>query len=200
MKVFCIGFQKTGTTSLEAALKLLRYRVCDVRFDLIQPLRQRDFSKVWEIADAYDAVRDNPWPVLFRELDKQYPGSKFILSIRDESAWIKSVVNHFGTKPSEMLDFIYGFPFPIGHEETFLQTYRNHNRDVREYFADREDDLLVLDLNKEAGWVPLCSFLQRPVPSVAFPHQNKGAYSYPEKFFKKTLKRIKAKIRSFRNR
>ena len=29
-KVFCIGFQKTGTTSLESALKILGYRVKSV--------------------------------------------------------------------------------------------------------------------------------------------------------------------------
>ncbi len=28
MKIFCIGFQKTGTTSLGRALELLGYRVC----------------------------------------------------------------------------------------------------------------------------------------------------------------------------
>lgn len=198
MKVFCIGFQKTGTTSLEAALTHLGYRVCDVRFEIIPDLRQKDFSAVWPIVDQYDALRDNPWPLLFRELDEKYPGSKFILTIRDDASWIKSVVNHFGNKPSEMLDFVYGYPIPIGHEDVFLQTYRKHNQDVLRYFADRKEDLLVLDLNKEAKWAPLCTFLGKEIPTKPFPHQNKGAYTISEKFFIKNLKRIKAKIRSLR--
>ena len=84
VKVFCIGFQKTGTVSAGRALAALGYRVCDARYDLIEPVRNGDLDAVRAVADQYDAVRDNPWPLLFRELDRMYPKAKFILTLRDD--------------------------------------------------------------------------------------------------------------------
>ena len=50
-----------------------------------------------------------------------------------------------------------------------------HNAEVVEYFKDRPDDLLVMDITKEDPWPRLCAFLGEPVPSVPFPHSNSAA-------------------------
>ena len=41
--------------------------------------------------ERYYAASDMPIPLLYKKLDKAYPGSKFILTIRDEEKWLKSV-------------------------------------------------------------------------------------------------------------
>jgi hypothetical protein len=89
-KVFCIGFQKTGKTSLESALKVLGYRVTSVfgRDLPIETLR-RDYVRIGlQIARDYDAVQDMPWPQMYRELDATFPGSKFILTWREPDRWL----------------------------------------------------------------------------------------------------------------
>ena len=199
MKIFCIGFQKTGTTSIESALTSLGYKVCGVRFDLIPHINNGDYDSIWNVVDSFDAFRDNPWPVLYKAIDAKYPGSKFILTIRDEVSWIRSVVNHFGTKPSEMIQFIYHHPFPVGNENDFLSTYLKHNEEVLEYFSTRPQDLLVLNLDQKAEWETLCNFLGRPVPEIPFPHANKGAYTMLGKKIKRFRKRVSSKLRSLRD-
>jgi len=39
-------------------------------------------------------VEDNPWPLIYKELDKRIPGCKFILTLRDEESWYSSVKRH----------------------------------------------------------------------------------------------------------
>ena len=70
-----------------------------------------------------------------------------------------------------MRRWIYGLGTPRGNEATYLARYRRHNAEVREYFADR-NDLLVLDLERGHGWPELSAFLDAPVPEAPFPHLN----------------------------
>src|SRR5262249_40484301 len=84
-KVFCIGFQKTGTTSMEKALRHFGYRVMGVFGDdmTLDEVRRTYVDTALKLAGEYDAVQDLPFPLVFRELDQAYPGSKFILTVRD---------------------------------------------------------------------------------------------------------------------
>jgi hypothetical protein len=171
-KVFGIGFQKTGTTSLKRALEGLGYRVAGKiavhHPHLERAVRQRAFREL----DRYDAFQDNPWPLLYRELDQRCPESRFILTLRPTEAWIESVVRHFGITDTPMREWIYGIGHPLGNEERYIRRYEAHNRAVLEYFADRPEDLLVFGIGKGHGWPELCGFLGREVPSEAFPHGN----------------------------
>ena len=183
-KIFCVGFQKTGTTSLGAALEILGYKVCGVRYDLIPAIKENNWTHIDEVISQHDAFKDNPWPVIYKSLDEKYPGSKFILTIRDEPAWIKSLVNHFGTTPSVMQDFIYEKEYPKGNEELYIDVYRKHNQDVKTYFEKRPGDLLIIDLTHEKKWDRICHFLSIPIPGSDFPHENKGKYTFIGKLMK----------------
>jgi len=175
-KVFCIGFQKTGTTSLEAALGLLGYRVTSTFGKTMEysALKAAHVEMALEIAAGVDAVQDMPWPLLYRELDAAFPCAKFILTERDEDAWWFSILGHFGNNPAVLQQLTYGEDAgaPLGNEARYRETYRAHNAAVREYFADRPDDLLIMDLKASKGWDDLCAFLEQPVPDVPFPKAN----------------------------
>jgi hypothetical protein len=194
-KIFCIGFQKTGTTSLGKALESMGYRVCGVCHELLPGLQAGDFEGIKEMVDQYDAFEDNPWPVLYKKLDQRYPASKFILTLREERKWIRSVSNHFGHTPSSMLEYIYGYPFPEGHEEIYLKIYRQHNQEVMAYFRERPGDLLILDLEKGDSWEKLSAFLGKTTPPIPFPHANKGAYTSWGRMKKYIWKRLRARWR-----
>jgi len=176
-KVFCIGFHKTGTTSLAKALGLLGYRVTG-------PNGTKDpdiAEKVWDMADdlvqRYDAFQDNPWPVIYKEMDKKYPGSKFIFMTRSSESWIRSQVKDFGLRETPMRRWIYGVGCPAGNEDIFVARFERHNREVLDYFADRPNDLLQLDLPGGDGWDDLCAFLGKDVPDLPFPHANKASWT-----------------------
>lgn len=175
-KVFCIGFHKTGTTSLYAALTELGYRVSGTighRWSA-ERLRAEGAKLCVETARRFDAVEDMPWPLFYRELDAAFPGSKFILSVREADDWHASVDKHFGDIDSQMHRFIYGEAFGRARENKarWVETMTAHNRSVLEHFAGRRGDLLVMNLARGDGWEKLAPFLRIPVPATPFPVKN----------------------------
>jgi hypothetical protein len=181
-RIFGIGMQKTATTSLNAALIELGY-------DSAHWKSAHWAKAIWEemkhdgssptLEKSY-ALSDIPIPNLFRELDAAYPGSKFILTIRDEEDWIKSVRTHW----SEQNPFRARWdddPFTHRiHTETYgrrkfdeqvmRERYRRHNTEVLEHFKARPRDLVVMNMSKGAGWYEICGFLRKPLPTVPYPH------------------------------
>lgn len=172
-KVFCIGFHKTGTTSLGNALEILGYRVCGVQRQLLAPIIQDDFSQVIEVVKQFDAFKDNPWPLIFKQLDDQFPDAQFILTVRSAQDWMLSVVNHFGKKTTPMREWIYGNGAPLGNEKIYLKKYVMHNENVMHWFSNRKQKLLVMDISAGDGWQVLCEFLGAIIPKTEFPFKNK---------------------------
>lgn len=176
-KVFCVGFHKTGTTTLDRALSLLGYRVCGC-FGIDNPrIGEEALGRACELVGRFDAFQDNPWPILYRELDERFPGSRFILTTRPAESWLRSIVNHASIESSEMRRWIYGHGSPIGHEEVYLRRYEEHYRDVRAYFRDRPGDLLEMAITGGDGWSTLCPFLGVEEPGVPFPAENRASKS-----------------------
>ena len=172
-KIFGIGFHKTGTTSLAYALKKLGYSVMPGMIGVYDPnISENVYDLAFGVVPKYDAFQDNPWPIIFRELDEKYPGSKFILTIRPRQQWIKSQVKHFGKQNTPMREWIYGVGCPEGNEEIYIARYEQHNKEVLEYFKDRPKDLLVLNITEGEGWEKLCPFLGKDIPDVDFPKAN----------------------------
>jgi hypothetical protein len=173
-KVIGVGFQKTGTSSLREALKILGYRVKDTSEKPLIPILKGDFEKVLRMIRDYDAVEDTPWYMIYQQLDKMIPGSKFILTIRDEESWYSSVSRHIGTLKNPNHELIYGRgkSLPMENKENTIRIFNSHNQEVLEYFTDRPGDLLVLDFTRGDGWEKLCSFLGKAVPELPFPHAN----------------------------
>lgn len=177
-KVFCIGFQKTGTTSLYAALTSLGYKTAAViGRDWSAERLQADGARLCiETMRDHDAAQDMPWPIFFRELDAAYPGSKFILTVRNDDRWFESIEKHFGDTPNEMQAFVYGrdAAAPAGAKARYVEILNAHERAVLEYFADRPGDLLVMDLEFGDGWEKLCAFLGARIPDEPFPAKNRA--------------------------
>lgn len=86
-KVFCVGRNKTGTTSLRAALTILGYRIGRQRDAeaLIEDWGRRDFRRLVAYCHTADAFQDVPFShdYTFQAVDAAFPGSKFILTVRD---------------------------------------------------------------------------------------------------------------------
>ncbi|MEN0001807.1 MAG: sulfotransferase, partial [Pseudomonadota bacterium] len=95
-KVFGIGLHKTGTSSLAKALKLLGYKVTGPNGTRDADIAETYIRNAAKISSRFDAFQDNPWPLLYRQMDAMWPGAKFILTTRDSEAWIVSQVKHFG--------------------------------------------------------------------------------------------------------
>lgn len=176
-KVFGIGFQKTGTTSLGTVFDKLGYKVAS--YHQFRDLAGRE-DLSWEeirtralrIAAEVDAVKDTPWPLLYRELDEAFPGAKFIHVTRNPDSWIRSAVNDFGDYPNAIHKAIYGVAYPKGHEEIWLDRYNRHNEEVAAYFRDRPEDYLHLKLEDGFSYEAVCDFLGEPRVGQGAPRTN----------------------------
>ncbi len=180
MKIIGVGNQKTGTTTLGAALRLLGYRhqSYSVRSSLMYANGSLEELLTW--SDHYQSFDDVPWALLYRELDDRHPGSKFILTYRRSSqAWFDSLAKHMqrmGSKSAshEMNEAIYGRPDPQHDRALAIRVYEEHNEAVRRYFRDRPGDFIELCWENGDGWPELTGFLGRPIPAASFPHANRA--------------------------
>ncbi|MDA3821118.1 MAG: hypothetical protein PF450_00700, partial [Bacteroidales bacterium] len=149
-KIIGVGFQKTGTSTLREALKILGYSVKDTTPRALIPILRGNYKKVLRILKNYDALEDTPWYKIYKELDELIPGSKFILTIRDEESWYTSVSKHIGDLRAAHHEWIYGRGkgLPKDDKDNTVAVYRNHTIEVIEYFKERPEDFLILDFTQ----------------------------------------------------
>ncbi len=166
-KIFGIGLAKTGTSSLTIALQVLGYKAVHCPHNL-------------SIIPKVDAATDSIIARHYKALDETYPNSKFILTVRDFDEWLVSCEFFFqgmedivpnNEVRDEVNQKLYGGR--QFHSERFTNAYNDHMKDVADYFADRPQDLLTLDICGGEGWTPLCSFLGHQTRRGAFPWKNK---------------------------
>ena len=191
-KVFCVGFQKTGTSSMAKALKILGYRVTGPNGINDPAIPKKVYREALRLTRSYDAFQDNPWPIIYKWCYEQYPDAKFILTVRDPEKWYESALKGFGTSSSHMREWVYGAMrgSPVGNREYWLLRYNSHNAEVMDFFKDKPD-FLVIDVTRGDGWDKLCLFLGKPIPNVPFPHANPARDRVPKKtFFLKRWKRL----------
>ena len=185
-KIFCIGFYKTGTTTLYDALRALGYHTvngdtpgsypgADDGATLIKQIDAGDYRL--PTFDMFDAFSDNPYFRIWRQVYDLFPDAKYILTVRDEGRWIESCVRfyrHRRIRPMRV--WMFGpHANPAASPESrqaWLDAYRAHNAAVREFFASRPHQYFEFDPTREGGWDRLCAFLGAPVPSRPWPHAN----------------------------
>jgi len=184
-KILGIGLSRTGTRSLAAALRQLGYKTAG----FVEHKTARHGQSTWLAGDFgtdglgdYEAAVDLPIPIYYPQLDLSYPGSKFILTVREPNSWMASVRRHWAKWPitddpdgqyRQMLRLAmygcHGFS-----EGRMLYVHETHLRNVKWYFHDRPEDLLILDICAGEGWDQLGPFLGKAKPLAPFPWLNKG--------------------------
>jgi hypothetical protein len=169
MKIFGIGLSRSGSMTLNKALKILGYRSL---FVLTYEQLEKNLLR-------YDAFTHTPLATVYRELDCRFPDSRFILNVRDQESWLRSCEKWWAATESA------GKPGKATREnnrrtygtdrfdrEIFRGVYDRHLNDVSRHFADREHALLTVDICGGEGFEKLCPFLGKPVPKQPFPLEN----------------------------
>lgn len=182
-KVFGLGLSKTGTSSLGEALNQLGIATLHYPCDAQTYAELRSGVYQLSILREYQALVDIPVAPYYAQLDQHYPGSKFILTTRSIDAWLRSIELHWQLMMvwwenypefKRFTEFISAAVYGsiAFNRERFAFAYETHVHNVQRYFADRPDDLLVIDICGGQGWAELCPFLGLPQPSTPFPHAN----------------------------
>ncbi len=142
-KIFAVGFNKCATTSLHALFTTLGlpsyhgtlWRACD---------------NLW-LLKTYDCFSDGI-PSDLAKLDRLFPGSKFVLQVRDLESWVYSRLAHIERNKRS------GY-YRVGRDwdatdhavATWIQQRNRHHLFVQEFFAERPDDLLIVNFIRDSA-------------------------------------------------
>lgn len=198
-KVFCIGLNKTGTTSLEKFMELHGFSSGDqVKGELLlAEYVKGNFQSIIDFCQTADFFQDLPFsaPNCYSVLMAAYPDAKYILTVRENAeVWYDSLVRFhesvFG-KPltKELLKKVTyryeGFAWEANralyespeedpyHRESLIETYKNHINAVEKAFKER-DNLLVLNVGEENAVQKLSTFLDIAPRMDQMPWLNKS--------------------------
>ena len=201
-KIFCIGLNKTGTTSLKKEMELQGFVVGNQRRAelLFDDWVKKDFSRIIKYCKTAQFFQDVPFslPYTFIAIDQAFPGSKFILTIRDDAeSWYNSLIRFHGklfgngkipptTEDLKSATYIYkGFPYhsrthvlnapenDLYNKEILIDFYETHNKAVTDYFRFRKNDFLEINLKEDNSYEKFCSFLNIVQTKDKFPWENK---------------------------
>lgn len=203
-KVFCIGMNKTGTTSLQTFLSDHGYSLGNQNEGemLLKDFKNLENSVIKNYFSQCDAFQDVPCsiPNFYKRLDDIFPNSKFILTIRNNpEIWYNSLIN-FHTKifsstdnlPTfsdlmnstycykgwiiDCMDVIFNYPtVPLYNKTEYINIYLNHTKAVNEYFLSKPNQILILNLSEKNGLENISNFLGiKLLKSYQMPWNNRG--------------------------
>ena len=194
MKILGVGFPRTGTVTLYEALNQLGLGPCYHTKEMVRKPGHIDhWVRVYEGApvDArtvfagYRATADAPGCFFWRELIREYPDAKVVLTVRTAQSWYRSMSDTIlrqdllDASADPALDGLNRLAramsdrvFDGRRDEAHLTAvFNRHNAEVRrDVPADR---LLVYEAGQ--GWEPLCAFLGVVPPATPFPWLNNTA-------------------------
>lgn len=172
--VFCIGMNKTGTTSLGTFLENEGFRVLKQNKGelLLSDYINNDFDKIIKLCRKSDAdvFQDVPFslPKTYKYLSKAFPESKFILTIRNSpQEWYNSILKFHseffnkGEKPTEESlknsDYVYkGWIWDLMNtvffdnnpdlynEDLFISKYNDYIEDIKNFFKGKDEKRLII--------------------------------------------------------
>lgn len=160
-KVFCIGFNKTGTTTVGKAFEMLGFSHSSFNKRVWRKLYLKGkIDAVLNYTARFESFDDLPWlkEDMIPVLDHTFKGSRFIYLERDEEGWKKS-----------FSQWTYPVTGKFPDCEKGWEDYLKHRAFVMSYFADRQEDLLVLRISDPEGFSKLGEFLDIKTEQKAFP-------------------------------
>lgn len=180
--VFNIEFNRSGTTSLTAALKILGIKTIHYSTDNTDwfPNNENEIEYIMEqnyrqnrkllhgIHEDIKGLSDFSGRNFYKTLYEQYPQSKFILTIRSFDSWIDSIMtmerkqNRFITPEIEEI-----------RKQELTHRYWKYKKEIPEFFKDKPDCYLEMNIVEGDGWEVLCNFLGKEIPNLPFPNFNK---------------------------
>lgn len=201
-KIFGIGLNKTGTTSLKVAMDELGFIVGHQRTGekLMEDWIKRNFKPVVKYCKTAQFFQDAPFskPYTYVVLDHEFPNSKFILTVRDSAEqWYNSLTKFHAKKwgkdgrlPTKedlkqasyiekgwawkMNRISYNTPESDPYKkDVLIKFYEDYNTSVKEYFRHRSYDLLVINVAQDGAYKELCDFLECEPVRDEFPWKNK---------------------------
>ena len=199
-KVFIIGLNKTGTTSLKMLFESLGYIIGDqvAGERLIRDYARQNFTAILKLCDSAEVFQDIPFslPGSYEFIYRKYPNAQYILSERDSAEqWFQSLTRfhrkivanggpidaadlrtHFYRWRGYLLEsqkIAYGATEQSLYDaDLYKRCYSNHNAAVRAFF-EGQDNFIAINLSSDDAAQKLADFLSVSPAEICIPHENK---------------------------
>lgn len=211
-KIFCIGYNKTGTTSVAKVLGDYGFRLPHQQFqERMTTLAtwRNDYRPLKKLILSYDAFHDLPFSQgeTYVACDALFPDSRFILTVREPNDWFDSLIRfdmkRYGWRSLDdaneaffldkkhylqknycyegvamMLRTAVGQATKVDwsllyDRDHYIHRYSQRNEAIQRYFANRPEQLLVIDLGQETDTQRIRDFLGlRKAPVFPMPRLN----------------------------
>lgn len=200
-RIFIIGRNKTGTTSIEKCLKGLGYLIGDQKTGelFLNDYAEGNFDNILKYCDSAEVFQDAPFsfPDTYKHIYKKYPNAKYILLERDSSdEWYQSLVrfhrkiisNGEPVTVDALKNFTYrhkGFLWKLEQvvfgvnesniydKDIYIKNYEKYNLEVKEFFAEK-GNFLSINLTDSDVSAKLAKFINREIKDVQIPHLNQS--------------------------
>lgn len=191
-KIFIVGLHKTGTTSLAYFFERLGYLVTGPDTHLVAEIENNNFKEINNFLEKYDVFQDDPWYMIYPYLYTKFPNAKFILLERCESDWIDSVQRFYGEDRynNAVRRKFYGNANTIQNKKEYLQKYRSHNKEVKNFFSNKEN-FISISIANDKDAIRLQKFLNFKIKFTSFPHKNKTPNTIKEVKQRKIKNKLK---------
>ena len=137
---FCIGLNRTGTTTFGDACEALGFtrlgwtRLPDSlsSHDLMKAWSRGDIAQLVKVASGYEVLEDLPWPLVYRQMAETFPSAKFVLTRRSSvDQWLESQAKHTSESTYGMHAKIYGSESATRDPDLYRERYQSHLAEVR---------------------------------------------------------------------
>ena len=192
-KIIGIGLPKSGTTSFTEALRILGYSA----LHLSNPATNDLFGD--DDLFLFDAFADLPMCEHFEQYYYMLPNAKFVYTNRPYASWKRSFLAEVNAPSEDAYAMmrerlvrgkgaLWGNRLAfkalgvLGNSRSLQDAYENHDRRVRNFFADKPASrFMEFNLALGHSWPELAAFTGRPVPTVPYPHKNPQTRVFPQK-------------------
>lgn len=180
LKFLCVGFMKTGLTSLHDTAESLGLSVRHRRYKIWKAFLRSDYQTVMDFYETADLFVDWPHPYMYRPfLEKYRDRARIILTVREPDSWYASLLRHnaHAHPITHSHKHIFGRFYPHGFKDEHLALYNAHNETVERYFSERglNDQLLVLKTGDTDNFEKFKAFSGLEITDGGYAHSNISA-------------------------
>jgi hypothetical protein len=177
-KIFCVGWAKTGTSSLRRALEDFNLKVAPPWTDITIHSVQKTDNTIKEYFDQFDVLN----PTKYQEMERLYPNSLYICTYHNPIETAYRMAKHNYNKPLDSLRY----PESVSQDNLYQYGWSNYKEKIHQiiehydgifkYFYEKRERFLTIDIIREpkASYELLCEFLQAMPNYETFPHINKN--------------------------
>ena len=172
-KIILVGYPGTGLNTTVKALEVIGAKVWNEPLGVKDGLLKKPIKKLESKFSSFNVFAGFPFSNHYQSFKKLYGNDcKVILNVRDPEEWYSELSAANKSKNSLILDYIFSDIETLKKSQKkkkAIQKYMNHNMAVMDFFAEEDEDILILEYGKHNKWRRLCEFLGISVPDQKYP-------------------------------